>query len=91
MINFDSLEKGRFSCHILLIKQTSLSDCLYFLRYWTIFYWAFFIFHHFSFFFKGCQSPEIVSEIYFHPIEIYSEKLRRKTPISCLVAAYDFF
>ena len=48
MLNFDSLEKGRFSCYILLTKQISSSDSLYFLRYWAIFYWVFFIFHHFS-------------------------------------------
>ena len=27
-----------FSCYILLTDQISLSDCLYFLRYWAIYY-----------------------------------------------------
>ena len=52
MLSFDFLEKGlrivspllfcmifqekRFSCYILLTDQIPLSDCLYFLRYWSI-------------------------------------------------------
>ena len=52
MLNYDYLEKGLgmvspshfaydfskkcFLCYILLTDQISLSDCLYFLRYWTI-------------------------------------------------------
>ena len=33
---FKKKKKKRFSCHILLTDQTSLSDWLYFLRYWAI-------------------------------------------------------
>ena len=29
-------QQKRFSCYILLTDQISLSDCLYFLRYWVI-------------------------------------------------------
>ena len=52
MVNFNFLEKGLrlvspphlcmifqekcFSCYILITDQISLSDCLYFSRYWTI-------------------------------------------------------
>ena len=52
MLNFNFSERGlglvypphfmydfseqRFSCYILLTDQISLSDCLYFLRYWAI-------------------------------------------------------
>ena len=52
MLNFDFSENGLelvspphfvnefqekcFSCYILLTDQISLSDCLYFLRYWAI-------------------------------------------------------
>ena len=47
MLNFNFSEKGlglvspphlmyNFSRYILLIDQISLSDCFYFLRYWTI-------------------------------------------------------
>ena len=51
MLNFNFSEKGLglvsppnfvndfekcFSCYILLTDQISLSDCLYFLRYWVI-------------------------------------------------------
>ena len=49
IFDFDFLEKGLgivspphfvkekyFSCYILLTDQISLSDCLYFLRYWAI-------------------------------------------------------
>ena len=51
MLNFDFLEEGLgivplphmifqekyFSCYILLTNQISWTDCIYFLRYWTIF------------------------------------------------------
>ena len=43
MLNFDFLEKGlgmvspsHFSCYALLSDQTSLPDCFYFLRIWSI-------------------------------------------------------
>ena len=52
MLNFDFLEKGLgivslphfvydfskkcFSCYIVLTDQITLSDCLYFSRYWAI-------------------------------------------------------
>ena len=32
---YDFQEKS-FSCYILLTEQISLSDCLYFSKYWTI-------------------------------------------------------
>ena len=32
-----------FSCYILLINQISLSNCLYFLRYWAIYVLQFFV------------------------------------------------
>ena len=51
MLNFDFLEEGLrivplphmifqekyFSCYILLTNQISWTDCIYFLRCWTIF------------------------------------------------------
>ena len=32
----DFSKKKDFSCYVLLTDQTSLPDCLYFLRYWSI-------------------------------------------------------
>ena len=32
----DDFSRKTFSCYILLTDKTSLSDCLYFSRYWVI-------------------------------------------------------
>ena len=79
-LNFDLLEKGLifqekcFSCDILLTDEVSLSDCLYFLRYWAICVLQLFVSHiklHFSIkkkwrqIFKYLDNEKVKPKVFF--------------------------
>ena len=69
---YDFQEKC-FSCYILLTDQISLSDCLYFLRYWAICVLQWFVNQvvtsqilKLTLGLKGFQFPKVVSDLRVH-------------------------